>query len=60
MVKALGKDPKFVYTVSCDNCAEQLEYFGNETTTKSYHDYGGGTDFWTYVTCPICNHKVEV
>lgn len=55
MVKALGKkDPEFTYKVSCPNCAEELEYFLNETF------YCLKPNSWSYVICPVCNYKVEV
>lgn len=55
MVRAVGKDPEHVHKVTCPNCSSKLEYTLSEVTYSSVTDYGGGTDSYNYIICPVCN-----
>ena len=60
MVKVIGKDPDFVHTVSCDNCAALLQYVKREVKRGTAGDYSGDTWYYYYIECPECDHRVDV
>jgi len=41
-------------------CGALLEVNGLDITRAIHHDYGGGSEVYYYVTCPICGVKTEV
>ena len=60
MAKVVGKSKKMVKKVTCRNCASIIEYTQREVQSRTYSDYGGGTDSFSYITCPECKEDVEV
>lgn len=59
MVKIVGKDPEAVHRVTCKKCASILEYTLSEVTYSYTTDYGGGTDAYNFIICPVCNPNRE-
>lgn len=41
-------------------CGALLEVNGLDIKSGSYPDYGGGSDTYYYVICPVCGAKTEV
>ena len=41
-------------------CGAVLEVNFLDITRAIHHDYGGGSDEYYYVTCPVCGVKTEV
>lgn len=60
MVKVIGKDPKAVKTITCQNCASILEYVDADTKRYDGMDYSGGSDGQIWIDCPSCNDKVVI
>lgn len=60
MAKIIGKDDSKVRRVTCHNCASRLEFTNSEVDTRTYIDYGGGSDTLYYIICPNCSFRVEV
>lgn len=60
MVKVIGKDPKYIKTLSCKNCASVLEYTEAELEEYSGTDYSGYGYTNYYLRCPNCGHDILV
>lgn len=41
-------------------CGALLEVTGLDIKSGIHHDYGGGSDTYYYVICPVCGAKTEV
>lgn len=41
-------------------CGALLEVTGLDIKSGIHHDYGGGSDTYYYVVCPICGAKTEI
>lgn len=41
-------------------CGALLEVNGLDIKSGSYPDYGGDSDTYYYVICPVCGAKIEV
>jgi DNA-directed RNA polymerase subunit RPC12/RpoP len=52
--------PTVVKEVVCKNCGVTLSYVPKDIESRSYKDYGGGSDTDYYITCPPCGSKVFV
>lgn len=60
MVEVVGKNPALQKQCTCHKCASILKYWPMEVKNGTYTDYGGVTDSWKYIVCPVCTNKVEV
>lgn len=38
--------------VDCNKCGATIEYLPEEVKTRTYGDYGGGTNVDAYIPCP--------
>ena len=46
--------------VTCHSCKSILEYKYHDTYTKRFTDYGGGSETYRGIDCPVCKSFVEV
>lgn len=60
MIKVIGTDSKKVQICTCGNCASVLEYTLADTSKVKSIDYTGGTDYYRYLKCPACGHKINL
>ena len=60
MPKLLRIDPGQAKEVTHTKCGAVISYFEREVQSAIYHDYGGGSDTWYWITCPNCEEKMEV
>ena len=44
----------------CKGCGALLEVNGLDIKSGVSHDYGGGSDTYYYIICPVCGAKTEV
>lgn len=60
MVKIISTVPhsSVVKEVVCKNCGSTLSYVPMDIRQETHHDYGGGSDLFRYIQCPVCNNKV--
>lgn len=42
------------------DCGAKIGYYLNEVQSRTYSDYGGGTDTYYWIICPHCGKEVEV
>jgi hypothetical protein len=45
--------------VTCHSCKSVLEYVYYDTREVRHTDYGGGTDTYRGIDCPVCKSFVE-
>lgn len=61
MVKSVGtKNSSYIYKISCNNCASNLEYVKNDIIDESYTDIDGSRGSQGVVICPDCDGKIVV
>ena len=53
-------DPSVLKQVICRKCGVKLEYAPIDVVSKEIHDYGGGSDIFSYIKCPNCQFTIEV
>lgn len=52
--------PSVVKEAICRNCGAVLQYTPVDVKEDYWSDYTGGKDYYKYITCPPCGHKVTV
>lgn len=52
--------PSVVKEAICRNCGATLNYVPADVKSRTYKDYGGGSDTVKSIQCPACKHEVEV
>ena len=55
-----GPDPSVVKRVICRQCGAKLEYTPRDVKHNVTHDYDGGSDTRSYITCPQCHETIDV
>lgn len=60
MVDVIGIDDKYVYQVTHDKCGHILKYTEFEVIETTYTDYGGSTDSYDFIICPVCSKLTNV
>lgn len=62
MVRVVSDKPEKTKECVCPKCCYRLAYTGEDVTSKSYTDYGGGSDIYQFITCPrtTCGEKIQV
>lgn len=54
--------PDVEKTISYRYCGAKLGYVPRDVKERTVRDYGGGTDLYRYIVCPIeaCGRETEV
>ena len=60
MIKVIGKDPNVTKKATCRHCSSILEYLPIDVIEESRADYGGGSDIYKWIECPVCDKEVNV
>lgn len=58
MVRVVEQAPSKLTT--CYHCRATLEYNYADITSENVRDYGGGSDTYYRIVCPVCNLKNNV
>ena len=48
------------FEIACKSCESKLEYEYADIKQGQSTDYTGDTDYYRYISCPVCNNKVVV
>lgn len=60
MVTVKSSTPTKTKEIACSKCTYLLEYTGEDVETRTVHDYGGGSEVFSWIVCPRCNQDVSV
>lgn len=62
MIKIIDTKPhkSVVKEVVCKNCGSTLEYTPSDVKRDYSTDYTGDRDYYNYINCPSCSHKIVV
>lgn len=58
MVKVIKRNTLF--EVKCRTCKSELEANVEDVYKYTHYDYGGGSDTYTAIRCPVCKSDVTV
>ena len=56
----VGPDKSLVKEVVCKNCSATLEYVPRDIESRTFSDYGGGSDTIYFIKCPPCGEEVYI
>ena len=60
MAKVIKIDKTIAKRRTHSDCGAVIEYFPNEVVSKLEDEpYGGGNDYYHYLTCPNCGKKMR-
>lgn len=52
--------PSVIKEVVCKNCGSTLQYTPVDIKSRVVKDYGGGSDVYRHITCPVCTKDITV